>query len=455
MSDEGRATRRHRRRGAQEVTHEEEKRACRYCGIPRSDVPQPTRTCRCPALVAHPTCVLRRRALALEGCLSRGRLQGASALGACGQCGSDHTLPASAQQHGPFGPRALPNGHVLLLSVWLADLLALLAVAHALSLAVALPMRLALVEQLLRAADHDGSGRLELAEAVALAGATGDAAGAATLPAVIRHLPPLGEDALSAEALWLLYARMWTPDVLMRDALALRVLEPSAQAEGWAAAWPEAPWHPSAALPSALGAAAVVLALGLGRLYCAAGRPRLASALAVALCDARAVQRTGRPHPKALWARVFATGRPRPRAHGVLLVAALSCAAQWLAAGVSWWAGARVLRAPLLQASLRSLWAPRPLGFSLAPLLLAGGALGRGAAGAAPACDGAPASAREAISSSQPRALDWSWPGAGALCLAACALDVVILPLLAAQLAPAARSTRALEPLLLTSEEES
>ncbi|KAG8459189.1 hypothetical protein KFE25_005700 [Diacronema lutheri] len=401
----------------------EDESACRYCG--ESDRPNLSRTCDCPG-VAHASCVLRRRALSLDACLASGGRRGRGAFAACERCGSPYAVPLSTQQLGRYAPR-VPYAWAMLVALWLVDAAALIVAVHALSLAVALPIRLALVAAVMRAADADGSGRLELSEAVELARATGDEAGVHALPSIIRHLPPRGEDALSARALRMLYLQMWPPNTLARDAQTLGLLAPRARAWWIAqptpcagaaaapvelgAAWPALPWGPDAVGAAALGGAAALLVIVGARGYCARVRARLATALTVAVCDAHAVRECGAPHPAHFWAAVLAMGRPRARAHVLLAACALSAGAQWLCAAAAWLADARVLRARLLGASLQRWWSPRPLSSSLAPLIGGG-------------CDAAEVEA-------------WTWAASVALCAAACAADVLALPLLAALVARA------------------
>jgi hypothetical protein len=157
--------------------------ACRYCGLTDAGVPPPARVCAC-ATHAHPTCVLRRRAAALEAYLASCGRMSREAFQWCETCGCEYTLPPREQQLGRLGPRTAPYRWRLVLCVWLADALALCVCVALLKLLVAMPIRLALARAIADRADADGSGTISLDEAVALAISTGDTEGAAALPKV-------------------------------------------------------------------------------------------------------------------------------------------------------------------------------------------------------------------------------------------------------------------------------
>jgi hypothetical protein len=362
---------------------------CRYCQRP--DLPQPKATCECAA-VAHASCLLRHRSRALEAFLCLGGWRNREAFERCVLCHSEYRLAPSEARSGAACPRRLPFGWMLLLGVWLCDLLAILTLAYGLALAIAIPLRAAVVGAILDSADADRSGTLELEEAIWLAVTTGDEDGAALLPRVIRALPPLGRDELSAQGLRLVYLSLWEPGTLVRDSRALRVLaECATPAAGHlerlhlCAARRAVAWAPGTAAWTAAGLAIVALLLWLSGWYCARGRRLLTRWLAVTLCDARAMELTGGRHSREFWRRVFELGRIEPRTHVALSACALSACAQWVVAAAAWVPMGCVLHEPLLSAPLS--W-PRLTScrFLLSPLLPSAHADGGGRAHALLAC---------------------------------------------------------------------
>jgi hypothetical protein len=320
-------------------------------------------------------CVLRRRSLSLEHFLHDGCERSANAFERCGACAQAYDLPAVTTL-GLLGVEQLPHAWVMVCVVWIADASVLLTLACLLARCIALPARAALAAAILVASDVDGSGSLDLEEAMAYALRTGDQAGASALPSVIRTLPPVGSDELNHEALRLLYLRLWAPRMLAHDAAALGVIAPCISprittaglcahhlctARAGAAL---APWAPATALLTVAGTAGALLIVVLGAAYCLIGRARLVSWLMVHLCDLRAVQLSGRRHSPSFWQHVIALGGVRPRTHACLLVCALSASAQWAIAGEAWARDGRLAHPSLL---LSPLWPPSAT-FLLAPL---------------------------------------------------------------------------------------
>ncbi|KAJ1616250.1 hypothetical protein T492DRAFT_1107849 [Pavlovales sp. CCMP2436] len=400
--------------------------ACRYCGLTATAAPEPpltlpTRVCAC-ASRAHPSCVLRRRASALESYLTSCGRMSLAAFMHCESCDGKYTLPAREQQLGIHGPRVAPYRWRLVLCAWLADALVLCTLVALLELLVSVTIHLALARAIADLADADGSGTVSLEEAVALARSTGDEEGAAALPAVIRWLEPVGKEWMSTRAMRGLYIWRWRPETLARDARTLGILRPMEQPVGASVGMCAEQLGVEPAI-FAVGWAETCLSLSVALvlasatyLYVARARRRLATALFVAFSDSQARRLTGKPHPAAFWKEVFRLGRPLPQLHLGLLTLALSAGAQWFTALGAWVLVGRVIHADLLRVEAwplhgilkcQAYWSRDKCHacHALWPLL-------------------GPC-ARDAAALGEP---EWTWAGSALLMAVAYTLDVLLLP---------------------------
>lgn len=357
---------------------------------------------------------MRRRAFALEEFLLHGHRKGRDCFERCEMCFERYTLPPGA--HMSWGPRRLPYAWAMVSLAWLVDALVLLLTLECVGVAVLYGTRAALALAVFEWADRDGSGELSVAEAVGLANATGDVAGAEALPRVIAVIPPVGKPHISRWGLFVTYCD-WIPTTLAQDALALGVLAPArgerAASLGLCAEQLVVTSMPACCARLIAAGVAAMLALNAlcARAYVRRVRHACARVLCSGLCNLHAA-RLGLVVPsRNFWAAVFAESTPVPRPNAALFAIMASAHAQWAIAGGAWLVSGVLLQPRLLLARA----APVGMAQLLNPLLarVHGGC----------ALDSKTATARTATAQSSPFSL-----GPVSTCAVAGLVDLLLIP---------------------------